>query len=95
MAMRNPPHTGGIVRRQCLELLGLSVTGAAEHPGISQQSLSELVNERIGVSVNMEIRLSKAYVSTPKTWLCMQMAYYLWKAQSRIDDIKVERFIAA
>ena len=31
MAMQNPPHPGGIVRRQCLEPLGLSVTKAAEH----------------------------------------------------------------
>ena len=30
MAMRNPPHSGGIVRRQCLEPLELSVTEAAK-----------------------------------------------------------------
>ena len=28
MGMRNPPHPGDIVKRQCLEPLGLSVTGA-------------------------------------------------------------------
>ncbi len=32
MAMHNPPHPGGIVRRQCLEPLGLSVTKAAGVP---------------------------------------------------------------
>ena len=95
MAMHNPPHPGGIVRRQCLEPLGLSVTGAAEHLGVARQSLSELVNERSGVSVDMAIRLSKAFGSTPETWLGMQMAYDLWQARSRIDDIKVERFEAA
>ena len=26
MAMHDPPHPGGIVRRQCLEPLGLTVT---------------------------------------------------------------------
>ena len=30
MAMHNPPHPGGIVKRQCLEPLGLTVTRAAE-----------------------------------------------------------------
>ena len=30
MAMHNPPHPGGIVRRQCLEPLGLTITEAAE-----------------------------------------------------------------
>ena len=95
MAMHNPPHPGGIVRRQCLEPLGLSVTATAECLGVSRQSLSELVNERGGVSVDMAIRLSKAFGSTPETWLGMQMAYDLWQARSRIDDIKVERIQAA
>ncbi len=30
MAMQNPPHPGGIVRRQCIEPLGLSVRGMIE-----------------------------------------------------------------
>ncbi|MDE0040387.1 MAG: HigA family addiction module antitoxin [Gammaproteobacteria bacterium] len=95
MAMRNPPHPGGIVRRQCLEPLGLSVTRAAAHLGVSRQSLSELVNEHGGVSVDMAIRLSKAFGSRPETWLGMQMAFDLWQARSRIDHIKIERFETA
>ena len=95
MAMHNPPHPGGLVRRQCLEPLGLTVSAAAGHLGISRQSLSELVNERAGVSVEMAIRLTKAFGSTPETWLGLQMAYDLWQARSRIDDIKVERIEAA
>ena len=95
MAMHNPPHPGGILKRQCLEPLGLSVTAAARHLGVSRQSLSELVNERAGVSVDMAIRLTKAFGSSPETWLSLQMAYDLWQAQRRIDDIKVERIEAA
>ena len=95
MPMHNPPHPGGNVRRQCLEPLALSVTAAASHLGVSRQSLSELVNERAGVSVDMAIRLTKAFGSTPETWLGLQMAYDLWQARRRIDDIKVERIEAA
>ena len=95
MAMHNPPHPGGIIRRQCLEPLDLSVTVAAKHLGVSRQSLSELVNERAGVSVEMAIRLAKAFGSTPETWLGLQMAFDLWQARRRIDDIKVDRFEAA
>ena len=43
----------------------------------------------------MAIRLSKAFGSTPETWLGMQMAYDLWQARNRIDDIKAERIEAA
>ena len=95
MAMHNPPHPGGIVKRQCLEPLGLSVTKAAEGIGVTRQTLSELVNGRKGVSVEMAIRLSKAFGSTSETWLGMQMAYDLWQARNRIGEIKVDRFEAA
>lgn len=94
MAMQNPPHPGGIVKRQCLEPLDLSITRAARGLGVTRQALSELVNERAGVSVDMAIRLSKAFGSTPETWLGMQMAYDLWQARKRARQIKVESFAA-
>lgn len=92
MGMRKPPHPGGIVRRQCLEPLGLSVTEAAKGLGVTRQALSDVVNEKAGVSVEMAIRLSKAFGSTPDLWLGLQMAYDLWQAQSRAESIKVKRF---
>ena len=95
MAMHNPPHPGGIVKRQCLEPLGLTVTRAAKGLGVTRQTLSELVNERTGVSVEMAIRLSKAFGSTPETWLGMQTAYDLWQARDRTQEIAVKRFVAA
>ena len=95
MVMQNPPHPGGVVRRQCLEPLGLSVTRAAEGLGVTRQALSDLVNEKAGISVEMAIRLSKAFGSTPETWLGMQMAYDLWQARDRADEIDVQKFYAA
>jgi addiction module HigA family antidote len=95
MTMQNPPHPGGIVRRQCLEPLGLSVTRAAKGLGVTRQAFSDLVNERAGVSIEMAIRLSKAFGSTPETWLGMQMAYDLWHARQRAAGIEVEKFKAA
>ncbi len=92
MGMHNPPHPGGIVRRQCLEPLGLSVTRAAEGLGVTRQTLSDLVNENAGVSIDMAIRLSKAFGSTPETWLGIQMAYDLWQARDRVAQITVEPF---
>jgi addiction module HigA family antidote len=95
MGLHNPPHPGGIVRRQCLEPLGLSVTAGAKALGVTRQALSELVNERAGVSIEMAIRLSKAFGSNPETWLGMQVAYDLWQARARVDTIKVARVKAA
>ena len=42
MLMHNPPHPGEVVRRQCLEPLGLTVTEAAKGLGISRNTLSML-----------------------------------------------------
>ncbi len=92
MAMHNPPHPGGIVRRQCLEPLGLTITRAAEGLGVTRQALSDLVNERAGVSVEMAIRLSKGFGSSPETWLGLQMAYDLWQARARMESAEIREF---
>ena len=91
MDMVNPPHPGGIVKRECLEPLGLSVTMAAEGLGVSRQALSELVDEKTPVSVEMAIRLSKAFGSSPETWLGMQTACDLWEARERASQLQVTR----
>lgn len=92
MPLQNPPHPGEIVRWDCLEPLGLSVTRAAQGLGVTRQALSDLVNGKAGVSVEMSIRLSLAFGSTPETWLGMQTAYDLWQARNRAGQITVERF---
>ena len=74
MTMKNPVHPGAIVREDCLKPLGLSVTEGAKRLGVGRQTLSNLVNERASVSIEMAYRLSKAFGSTPETWLGMQLA---------------------
>ena len=50
-AMHNPPHPGEIIRWECLQPLGLTVTRAAQGLGVTRQAFSNLVNQRAGVSV--------------------------------------------
>ena len=83
MPMQNPPHPGEIVRWECLEPLGLTATRAAKGLQVTRHALSDLVNEKAGVSVEMSLRLSQAFGSTPETWLGMQTAYDLWQARDR------------
>jgi addiction module HigA family antidote len=95
MTMNNPPHPGGIVRRQCLVPLDLSVTAAAKGLGVTRQAFSDLVNERAGISVDMAIRLSKAFGSSAEMWIGLQTAYDLAQARNRLRSIKVRHFVAA
>lgn len=90
--MRNPPHPGGLIRRQCLEPLGLTVTEAAKGLGVTRQALSDLVNEKASLSVEMAFRLSKAFGSTPEIWLGLQMAYDLAQASRKMSKLSVRPF---
>jgi len=91
MPMKNPAHPGRIVRRDCLEPLGLSVTAGAKVLGVTRQALNNVVNGKSGISPEMAIRLSKAFGSTPETWLRMQLAYDLAAARKDESRIKVRR----
>ena len=91
MPMRSPPHPGRIVRQECMEPLGLTVTDSAKALGISRNALSELVNERRGVSPEMAIRLDKAFGGGAETWHRMQAAYDMAQAMRNADKIRVER----
>ncbi len=90
--MHNPPHPGEIIREQCIEPLGLTITAAAKGLGVTRKALSELVNGHSGVSPEMAIRLAKAFGSNPETWLRLQLQYDLWHAERRAGNIKVTRF---
>jgi addiction module HigA family antidote len=95
MAMRNPVHPGAIVLEDCLKPLDLSVTEGAKRLGVGRQALSNLVNRKASVSIEMAYRLSKAFGSTPETWLGMQLAYDLAQSRGLDRKIKVKRVKAA
>jgi len=92
MPMKNPAHPGRIVRSACLVPLGLSVIEGAKVLGVSRQALNNVVNGKAGISPEMAIRLSKAFGSTPETWLQMQVAYDLAKARKTQNKIRVRPY---
>ncbi|MBI2997174.1 MAG: HigA family addiction module antidote protein [Deltaproteobacteria bacterium] len=91
MKMKNPPHPGRIVRQECINALGLSVTAAARALGVTRQALNNLVNLKAGISPEMAIRLSKAFGSSPEVWLGLQIDYDLAQAERSAGKIKVRR----
>jgi len=92
MPMKNPPHPGRSIRSACLEPLGLTVTEGARLLGVTRQALNNVVNGKADISPEMAIRLSKAFGSTPETWLRMQLAFDLAQARKHEDQIKVRRY---
>jgi antitoxin HigA-1 len=91
MPMKNPPHPGDLVRYDCLDPLGLSVTEGARVLGVTRQALNNLVNRKSGISPEMAIRLEKAFGGRASIWLGIQMDYDLAQAMKRAGSIKVKR----
>ncbi len=77
MPMKNPPHPGGVVLRQCIEPLRVSITEAAAALGVTRTTLSELVNEKRGISPEMAVRLSQVFGGSAESWLIQQACYEL------------------
>jgi addiction module HigA family antidote len=90
MRMKNPPHPGQHVLRDCLEPLGLSITRGADILGVTRLTLSNLVNGKNGISPEMAIRLYKAFGGRPEVWLGMQSDYDLAQAMKKAGRIKVK-----
>ncbi len=94
MPMKNPAHPGRKIKNACLEPLGLSVTRAANVPGVSRNSLSRAIHGHAAVSPEMAIRLEKVGWSTAGAWLRLQTAYDLAQARKNAGKINVKKFEA-
>ena len=89
MPMKNPPHPGRNMRLTCLEPLGLSVTDAAQHLGVSRQALNNVVNEKSSISPEMALRFEKMGWGTADGWMTLQMNYDLARIRARAGEISV------
>jgi antitoxin HigA-1 len=89
MPMKNPPHPGAVVLRQCIEPLGLTITDAATALGVTRTTLSELVNGKRGISPEMSVRLSQVFGGSAESWLTQQAHYEL--AHVDAQRIKLKR----
>ena len=70
----------GFSSLDCFEPLGISVTEGAK-------------NGKAAISPEMAIRLDKAFGGGAETWLRLQAAYDLAKAQKYPDKINVQRVV--
>ena len=85
--MFNPPHPAAVLREDILPALGLSITRAAEQPGVSRSYLSRLLREKAAISPEMAFRieawLGKERGGDARLWLAEQLDYDTWQAEQR------------
>ncbi len=90
MSMYNPAHPGEILKELVIEPLGLSVTDAARHLGVSRKTLSKLLNGRGAVTPQMALRLEMTFGKPNAAhWLRLQNAYDLWHTRQQSAAIHV------
>ena len=81
--MFHPSHPGEILKHDVLPELGISVTEAAAHLGMSRVAFSRVINGRAAVSADLALRLADWLPPSAESWLRMQAAYDLWHASRK------------
>lgn len=84
-----PPHPGEVLRDQILPRLNLSRTELAKRLGVRLSQLSDVLNQRRPVSLDMARRLGKAFGNGARYWLALQMQHDVWNAE-RVDTMDVK-----
>ena len=96
MRIRKRPstHPGGILKRQYIEPLSLTISELANTLGVSRKTLSKIVNENGSITPDMALRLSKAFKTTPELWLNLQQNFDLWHASRNSEEWKMIEAVA-
>ncbi len=90
MSMHDPAHPGEILNELVIAPLGLSITNAARHLGVSRKTLSKVLNGRGAVTPEMALRLEMTFGKPNAAhWLRLQNAYDLWQIRQRSPAIHV------
>jgi len=83
---RRPTHPGAILRKNILPELDITQAAFANHLGVSRLTVSQILHEKIGISAEIAVRLSKVIGGTPESWLHMQEAVDLWEVEQRFKS---------
>ncbi len=90
--MTPPAHPGEFIRHEVLAPHGLSVTAAAQALGVTRAALSTLLNQRASLSLDMALRVEKAFGVPIDTLIRIQNSWDITQARKREGAIKVAPF---
>ena len=83
------PHPGETIREDFLEPLGLSVNKLAIELRVPATRMTEIVNQRRGITADTAPRLARYFNTTAKFWLNLQSSYDLaMTAEAKAKEIQ-------
>ena len=81
--IRPSTHPGVILKEEFAKPLKLTQAKLAKDLQVGIKTLSELYNEKRGITPLMALKLSKYFGTTPEFWLNLQNAYDLYKTYEK------------
>ena len=95
--VRPSTHPGIILKEEFAVPLELTQARIAKDLNIGIKTLSELYNEKRGITPIMALKLSEYFGTTPQFWLNLQNAYDLYRTYEKSKDeiAKIDAYQAA
>lgn len=81
MMNRKPTSVGEILQEEFLEPLHLKINDLAQILDVHRNTASNIVNNSSRVTLEMAVKLSKAFNTTPEFWLNLQTRVDLWELE--------------
>jgi addiction module HigA family antidote len=85
--LKSPVHPGAFIRQEIFAAQGLSISEAAKALGVARPALSALLNERVGLSPEMAMRVEKAFGVSPDTLMRMQGSFDARHGEKGASDL--------
>jgi addiction module HigA family antidote len=85
--IRPSTHPGVILKLEFAEPFNLTQARMAEDLGIGIKTLSELYNQKRGISAVMALKLSEYFGTTPQFWMTLQDNFDLYQAYSQGSEM--------
>lgn len=83
---RMPPlHPGEMLREEFMVPLGLSANALALALRVPATRISEIVNERRGITADTALRLGRYFRMTPEFWMNLQSHYDLESTRETVE----------
>jgi antitoxin HigA-1 len=92
MRIAKPAHPGRFIRMEIVDPHDLTVTDAAKVPDVTRAALSALFKGRSALSVEMALRIEKAFGVSMDTLLRMQTSYEIAETRRKASRIRVKPF---
>ena len=79
-------HPGEILLEEFVKPYGLTQKKLSEYLGVGIKTISEIYNEKRGISPVMAHKLANLFGTTPEFWMNAQTAYDLYKSYEKEKD---------